>query len=282
MSKLEKFLTKDEISSLKNMQKSIYENQIIVTCVGLYNHGKSTLLNVLIKDFEYTTFKTADARETIINKAVLYNNIKYVDTPGLNAQEDDDEKVMKVVENSDITLFVHNVNTGEFNKAEIIFLQQIQKHWKNPKEFIDRTIFILSQIDESNDKDIIEEASQRMKEQIKNIFNGNALVIPVSSNLYKEGIIENEEEFISESNIQELEKKIKFLSKKSKEEIIKTKRERFETKYWELYQKLNTKLKKNQQEIKELEEEKNKRDIEFESDIFQIEITLKSMYARLS
>jgi len=48
MSKLEKFLTKDEISSLKNMQKSIYENQIIVTCVGLYNHGKSTLLNVLI------------------------------------------------------------------------------------------------------------------------------------------------------------------------------------------------------------------------------------------
>jgi len=156
MSKLEKFLTKDEISSLKNMQKSIYENQIIVTCVGLYNHGKSTLLNVLIKDFEYTTFKTADARETIINKAVLYNNIKYVDTPGLNAQEDDDEKVMKVVENSDITLFVHNVNTGEFNKAEINFLQQIQKHWKNPKEFIERTIFVLSRIDESNDKEIYE------------------------------------------------------------------------------------------------------------------------------
>jgi len=282
MSKLNKFLTKNEITSLKNLQKVIYENQITVTCIGLYNHGKSTLLNVLIKDFEDKTFKTAPIRETILNKEVIYNDIKYIDTPGLNAKLKDDKQVMKAIENSDITLFVHNVNTGEFNKAEIIFLQQIQKHWKNPKEFIDRTIFILSQIDESNDKDIIEEASQRMKEQIKNIFNGNALVIPVSSNLYKEGIIENEEEFISESNIQELEKKIKFLSKKSKEEIIKTKRERFETKYWELYQKLNTKLKKNQQEIKELEEEKNKRDIEFESDIFQIEITLKSMYARLS
>jgi len=282
MSKLNKFLTKNEITSLKNLQKIIYENQITVTCIGLYNHGKSTLLNVLIKDFEDKTFKTAPIRETISNKEVIYNDIKYIDTPGLNAKLKDDKQVMKAIENSDITLFVHNVNTGEFNKAEIIFLQQIQKHWKNPKEFIDRTIFVLSQIDESNDKDIIEEASKRMKEQIKNIFNSNALIIPVSSNLYKEGLIENEEEFISESNIQELENKIKLLSKKSKEEIIKTKRERFEKKYWELYQKLNTKLKKNQQEIQELEEEKNKRDIEFKRDISQIEITLKSMYARLS
>ena len=68
MSKLEKFLTKNEITSLKNLQKAIHENQITVTCVGLYNHGKSTLLNVLIKGFEYKTFKTAD----------IYKDIRYV------------------------------------------------------------------------------------------------------------------------------------------------------------------------------------------------------------
>jgi len=281
MSKLEKFLTKDEISSLKNMQKSIYENQIIVTCVGLYNHGKSTLLNVLIKDFEYTTFKTADARETIINKAVLYNNIKYVDTPGLNAQEDDDEKVMKVVENSDITLFVHNVNTGEFNKAEINFLQQIQKHWKNPKEFIERTIFVLSRIDESNDKEIYE-ASQRMKEQIKDIFDADSLIIPVSSTDYADGIIDNEEELISESNIEKLEEKIKFLSEKSKEVIIETKRRRFEKNYNKLINKLNKKLQSNQENIKKIKKEQAKKNKELKQDISKIENTLKSMYARLS
>jgi len=280
MSKLNKFLTKNEITSLKNLQKVIYENQITVTCIGLYNHGKSTLLNVLIKDFEYKTFKTADVRETILNKEVIYNDMKYIDTPGLNAKLEDDKKVMEAVENSDITLFVHNINTGEFNKAEIIFLQQIQKHWKNPKEFIDRTIFVLSRIDESNDKDI-KEASKRIKEQIKNIFNSIALIIPVSSTDYADGIIDNEEELISESNIQELEEKIKLLSEKFKEAIVKTKRERFEKKYLELYQKLNTKFKKNQQEIQKLKEEKNKKDEEFNHDISKIEDTLKSMYQRL-
>ena len=140
MSKLEKYLTRSEINSLINLKKATIENQITVTCVGLYNHGKSTLLNVLIKDFEYKTFKTADARETTLNKEVIYNDIKYIDTPGLNAQEDDDKKVMEAIESSDITLFVHNVNTGELNKAEVDFLSKIQKYWKNPQEFIERTI----------------------------------------------------------------------------------------------------------------------------------------------
>lgn len=281
MSNLEKYLTKNEINSLNNLQKSMLQNQITVTCVGLYNHGKSTLLNVLIKDFEYKTFKTADARETTLNKAVLYNGIKYVDTPGLNAQVEDDKKVMEAVENSDITLFVHNINTGEFNKAEINFLQQIQKHWKNPKEFIERTIFILSKIDESNNKNI-EEASQRMKEQIKNIFDSDSLIVSASSTDYAEGMLNNEEELIVESNIKKLEEKIEFLIKKSKEEITKTKKNRFEKKYWELYQKLNSKIKDNQQKINTLKAKQKKIDNEFKSDINKIEDTLKSMYERIS
>ena len=170
MSKLEKFLTKNEIDSLKNMQKVIHENQITVTCVGLYNHGKSTLLNVLIKDFEYKTFKTADAIETKLNKTVVYNDIKYVDTPGLNAQKEDDKKVMEAVQNSDITLFVHTITTGEFNKEEIEFLNNIKQYWKNSQEFIERTIFVLSRIDNISDSEDIEKTSKRMKEQIKDIL----------------------------------------------------------------------------------------------------------------
>jgi len=42
MSKLNKFLTKNEIASLKDMQKAIQKNQITVTYVGLYNHGKTS------------------------------------------------------------------------------------------------------------------------------------------------------------------------------------------------------------------------------------------------
>jgi len=281
MSKLEKFLTKDEIASLKNMQKAIHENQITVTCVGLYNHGKSTLLNVLIKDFEYKTFKTADVRETTLNKTVIYNDIKYVDTPGLNAQYDDDKKVMEAIENSDITLFVHTIATGEFNKKEIEFLNNIKKYWKNPQEFMERTIFVLSRIDNISNSEDIENTSNKMQEQIKDIFDSECLIIPISSTDYTDGMVENEEELISESNIKILEEEIAFLSKESKEAIIKTKRKRFEYKFYELQLKLNQKLQLNHKKIKELQEEKKKKNIEFKADISKIEDTLKSMYSRI-
>jgi len=281
MSKLENFLTKSEVMSLKNMQKAMFQNQITVTCVGLYNHGKSTLLNVLIKDFKYKTFKTADARETTLNKTVVYNDIMYVDTPGLNAQYDDDNKVMEAIENSDITLFVHTITTGEFNKKEIEFLTQIQKHWKNPQEFIERTIFVLSRIDNIENREDIEKTKNKMQEQIKEIFNSNCLTIPISSADYKDGMIDNEEELISESNIKILEKEIALLSKKSKESIIKTKRKRFEYKFYELQLKLNQKLKINQEKIEELKVEKKKQNKEFKNDISKIERTLENMYSKL-
>jgi len=282
MSKLENFLTKSEVMSLKNMQKAMFQNQITVTCVGLYNHGKSTLLNVLIKDFKYKTFKTADARETTLNKTVVYNDIMYVDTPGLNAQYDDDNKVMEAIENSDITLFVHTITTGEFNKAEIIFLRNIQKYWKNSKEFIERTIFVLSRIDNIENNEDIEKTSNRMREQIKDIFNSDCLIIPVSSTDYREGMVDNEVELISESNIEKLEEEIYDISKKSMADIQKTKKDRFEKKYWELYQKLNSKFQSNQQKIQRLKEKNKRKKRELKDDISKIEDTLKSMYARLS
>ncbi|MFK5976568.1 MAG: 50S ribosome-binding GTPase [Sulfurovum sp.] len=281
MSKLEQFLTKDEITSLKNLQKAIHENQIIVTCVGLYNHGKSTLLNILIKDFEYKTFKTADARETTFNKTIIYNNIKYVDTPGLNAQEDDDKKVMEAIESSDITLFVHNVNTGELNKAEVDFLSKIQKYWKNPQEFIDRTIFVLSRIDGIGNYEDIENTKNKMQSQIKDIFDIVPMIVPVSSEDYKEGIVYNEKELIDESNIKILEEQISFFTQKFKELITKTKTERFNSKYNELISKLNRKLKDNEEEIKSLRTKQINIDEEFDNDISKIEDTLRSKYNTL-
>ena len=189
MSKLENILGKKEVASLKNLQKAVFENQITVTCVGLYNHGKSTLLNVLIKDFTLGTYKTADARETTFNKSVIYNGIKYVDTPGLNAQMEDDKKVLEAIQNSDIILFVHTITTGEFNKKEIEFLENINQYWKNPQEFIERTIFVLSRIDNIENSEDIEKTSIRMKEQIKDIFDMDCQVIPISSTDYVDGMI---------------------------------------------------------------------------------------------
>ena len=281
MSKLEKYLSKSDIQSLKKLRKAKFENEITLTCVGLYNHGKSTLLNILIKDFDFITFKTADARETTHNKSIIYNDIKYVDTPGLNAKKEDDKKVMEAIQNSDITLFVHTITTGELNKKEVEFLEKIQEHWSNPQEFIDRTIFVLSRIDNIEDYEDIEKTSNRMKEQIEDIFSCSCLVAPISAIDYKDGMIENENELIIESNIKELEQLIDILSKQSKKDINQTKRNRLENKFNELSNKLNQQIKDNKRKISTLKKEQKKIDEAFKIDIDKIESTLQNMYKSL-
>jgi len=278
--KLEKAEKRDFIE-LKKAIYAIYKNQINITCTGLYNHGKSTLLNTLINDFEYKTFKIADARETTINQSIIHNDIEYIDTPGLNAKEKDDKQVMEAIQNSDINLFVHAITAGEFNKKEIEFLDNIKKYWKNPKEFIERTIFVLSRIDNISNSEDIERASNRIKEQIKDIFYSDCLIIAVSSTDYVDGMLDNEDELIYESNIEKLKEQIKLKSEKSVAKIKMTKIERFEKQYSKLYQKLNSKLKLNQTKIKQLQEEKKRKDLELKNDISKIENTLKSMYSRI-
>ena len=283
MSKLEKYISASDIKVLRKLQKAVLTKEITVTCVGLYNHGKSTLLNVLIKDFKFKTFKTADARETTQNKSIIYNNIKYVDTPGLNAKKDDDIKVLEAIQNSDITLFVHTITTGELNQKEIEFLEKIEKHWSNPEEFINRTIFILSRIDNIENYKDIAKTSKRMKEQIKKIFSCNCLISPVSAMDYRDGMVDNENELVRESNIKELENLIEnLLTKESRDSMMSTKQKRVEDKLNELNSTLNHKIKKNRVKIDKFKKEQERIDKEFKSDITKIESTLKSMYSRLS
>jgi len=278
---LNKYLTKADIKSLELLKKSIQENRVNVTCTGLYNHGKSTLLNVLIKDFEHKTFKTADVRETSVNKVVNHKNIQFVDTPGLNANKNDDKRVMDAIKSSDITLFVHNITTGEFNKKEIEFLDNIKSHWKNPAEFIGRTIFVLSRIDEAISGDDIEKTMVKMKRQIKEIFGSECTMVPVSAIEYTDGMVDNENELIEISNIPVLEEKLKYLSEQSLEKIRETKIQRLSNKYDDLIRKFSTKVQINKLEISKLSSEKQRIDKALNTDISKIEDTLKNKYDSL-
>jgi len=278
---INKYLTKADIDTLQTVKNDVFENQINVTCIGLYNHGKSTLLNVLIEDFKYKTFKTADIRETAQNKSVQYKDITFIDTPGLNAQVNDDKKVMDAIRSSDISLFVHNITTGEFNKKEIEFLETIEKYWKNPKEFIERTIFVVSRIDNIEKKDDISVSVERMENQIFEIFNVKPTIIPVSSERYRKGKVENKKVLISKSNINNLRHTLDSLVLKSKELIKKTKKERLETEYRNIIQKLNHRVEENQLKISQLKREKVSQDIALHYDIERIERILESKYLRL-
>jgi len=281
MSKIKsKYIASSEIESISVLNKAIKESTVLVTCMGLYNHGKSTLLNALIKDYEYTTFKTADVRETAENKKVKYGDITFVDTPGLNAKDNDNKRVMDAVKESDINMFLHNVSTGEFTKVEVEFLQNIKKHWSNPKEFIQRTIFVLS-ITDTASVDDIKQTKARMEEQVKEIFGMPSNFVGVSAKSYVKGMKEDKKLLVKKSNVDELQSLLDKLKDTYKSSIVKTKKERLERIYDRLTNELSDKVKTNKLEISQSKRELQRLEDSFNSDIRNIETTLANQYARL-
>ncbi len=269
-----KYLSNGDLKIINDLKKMIKEDDFRITCMGLYNAGKSFLLNALIEDLEEKTFKTADKRETVVNKEVKYKNITFVDTPGLNAQKNDDKRVMDAVKNSDINLFVHDVNTGEFVAREMKFFQDIKKHWKDPKEFCQRTVFILSRCDEANSNEDIKNNVIRIKEQIKDVFDTTCFVVPISSKTFLEGKKENEDELIEESNILPLQTRISSLEKEFLKEIKKTKKDRLSKQYDSLMAKLSSKIQNEKLELNQLKNEQKNIDKSLEKDIKKINKTL--------
>lgn len=276
-----KYLSRGDENYIKDLTKAIREDNITVTCMGLYNNGKSTLLNALINDLEGKTFETADIRKTKVNKKVKYNNIIFVDTPGLNAREHDDKRVMDAVKESDINLFVHTITTGEFVKKEIDFLYNVKKYWKNPQEFINRTIFVVSRIDNANNESDITNTIEKMDKQISEIFDSKALLLPVSSLRYIKGQKEKKNIMIKRSNIELLQKSIANLNDKSLDSIQKTRKKRLEDTYDDLIKRFNSKFEEKKLEIskqKKIEKEYNN---SLNHDIKKIEDVLYNMYSEL-
>lgn len=275
-----KYISAKELEEINTLKKAIKESSVLVTCMGLYNHGKSTLLNTLIKDFEHKTFEAADERKTAENKKVVYGDIAFVDTPGLNAKENDNKRVFDAVKESDINLFVHNVSTGEFTKVEVDFLQNIKKHWSNPQEFIKRTIFVLSRIDTAEDE-VVEQTKERMQQQIKEIFGIEAIFVGVSAKSYTKAMLEDKKLLAKKSNIDTLNSILTELKNSFKDSIVKTKKERLERLYDELIKNLSSKIEKNKLEASQLQREIIKEENNFNSDIQNIESTLSNYYNRL-
>jgi len=270
---LNKFLSKKDLKELKSLKAATESTEIIVTCMGLYNHGKSTLLNALIKDFEQKTFKTADVRETALNKAKKYKNKIFVDTPGLNAKEHDNKRVLDGIKQSDINLFVHTVTTGEFTESEINFLNKVKKHWKNPQEFIERTIFVISRVDKGESDDVLATIN-KMKQQIKEIFSTDSLFIPVSALRFINGNKNNKSLLTKKSNIEELENTLEAIALDSNfiKSITDTRQARLINYYDSLIKRFNSKLQENKLELTQFKRERDR----INKDILRTENTLKT------
>lgn len=212
---------KNKISSLLNklnrVKSSLDNKNVSFVCLGLYNHGKSSLLNALIDDYNDETFKVNIIKETSSIKKIVNDNITFIDTPGLNENMQDDETTLgENILESDVYLFVHSCANGELNIQEINYLKKINFIFD---DVIDRTIFILTKTDSISD---IGKMENKIKDQLLQIFKGSPDIVSVASLSYKKGKKENKLLLTKKSNIDFLKRRI--VAKKNSIFIARKKR----------------------------------------------------------
>ena len=96
-------------SSQDFLNQKVNDSKPIIVTWGLMNAGKSYLLNMLTQHIDKEFFKTNDFRETAIISSYETDQYVYLDTPGLDANAQDNLEALKGVKKADIVLFVHQL-----------------------------------------------------------------------------------------------------------------------------------------------------------------------------
>ena len=184
----------------KNLSQIIDDKRYVkIAVAGRMNHGKSSLLNSLIGD---NIFKVQDIRETTANSRYeLFEDVLLVDTPGLDANINDDTIANVAYESSNLILFVHNYNVGDFHKGELEALKRIADFHKS-EAFGDRFILVLTGKDAVTDQNDRELIKLKLLKDIKQ-FCGlqNFPIFEVSNTTFMKGKSENKEKLITYSGI---------------------------------------------------------------------------------
>ena len=197
----------------KSLSQIIDDKRYVkIAVAGRMNHGKSSLLNSLIGD---DIFNVQDIRETTTNSRYeLFEDVLLVDTPGLDANINDDAIANVAYESSNIILFVHNYNVGDFHKGELEALKRIAD-FHNSEAFSDRFILVLTGKDAVTDQNDRELIKLKLLKDIKE-FCGlqNFPIFEVSNTTFMKGNSENKEKLITYSGIPTL---LEYITSKIKE-----------------------------------------------------------------
>jgi len=226
-----------------------------ITVIGKYNHGKSRLLNELIGQ---DIFSVADRRETVALNEHRYEQLCWLDAPGLDADvggQDDHLAQEALWCKSDIRLFVHSVKEGELDAAEHPLLQQLHYDVQRSKR---QTLVVLTQVDQVPDQTVLTKVIDSIQQQIPQ-FN----LLPVSATRHRQGTEANKQLLIQKSGISALRQALD-------DAIALVPQARIHEKallFTEMRQQLKNLLNAEQQQLQQLQQLQHNQRQSFDSDL---------------
>ncbi|NIE63576.1 GTPase [Burkholderia sp. Ax-1719] len=156
----------DRADDLARLQLIADDDVPVVTVVGKYNHGKSSLLNELLGQ---QAFAVSDKRETVALAHSVQEGVRWLDAPGLDADvgsEDDRHAFDAVWLHADIRLFVHAAKEGELDARERALLAELLADSERSAR---QTFFVLTQADQLADDSELERVRAALAAQCEGI-----------------------------------------------------------------------------------------------------------------
>lgn len=196
---------------IEDIQKSLEQKRqnlldatekVYIINAGRMNHGKSSLMNAVLGK---EAFKVADIRQTIKNQYEEYQkNVFLVDTPGLDANSEDDQEAFKVYKKANYILYVHNPKIGELHKNELDTIGRIQDELG--KDFLKDHFALVLTFCEAVPSDQMQEIIVNIKAAMKSHFGLESFpVFQISNSRYKKSLeqsdIKKKDIFLQKSNI---------------------------------------------------------------------------------
>lgn len=181
-------------------------NQIKITCVGLYNAGKSTLLNAITQS---NHFPTGDIPTTKKIAVLNQKGCTYVDTPGLNANSTDDNTTQKALEDTDLLIFVSCIQNGGLTSAEAQWLRRARQIFGSDAKMKERTLFVISQCGRMEEAGV-EKVVHKYSEDIEKVLNFRLEPLyPLDVHIWQSGVEQNEPDLKNFSKLDIFKKALK-------------------------------------------------------------------------
>jgi len=201
----------DEARKLVSLWRGLNKNAAeaeaprVVVC-GRVKMGKSSLLNMLIGDFSDDPYFGIDVvPKTCEEKTRERDGLIYVDTPGLDAELEDEEKAWQSFLKADCFIFVHSLKGGELVQQELDFLGRLREERRPTAE----NMLVVLTYAEVCDEEKLNRLQGTIGDQLERKLGRRPWMTAVSNTRYKKGLRENEPRLAKTSGLPALQSHIK-------------------------------------------------------------------------